>query len=130
MKNVINAMPNVGDILIRKMNAPSFGLDIHEELCVVDYVNRKHKYYTVKFLDSGVRESFKLPDLDALEDFKQAYKKLYGKNPVGILVFELGIVFKTIDDCGKYLKVPTCFVVKALNSEITNINGYHIYKIS
>ena len=130
MKNVVNKMPNIGDILVRKMNAHSFGFDIHEELCIVDYVNHKHNYYTVKFLDSGLHESFKLPDLDALEGFKQAYKKLYRKNPVGILVFELGIVFKTIDDCAKYLKVPSHFVIKVLNGEITNINGYHIYKIN
>lgn len=30
----IDTMPNVGDILVRKMSAPSFGLDIHKSLAL------------------------------------------------------------------------------------------------
>ena len=123
----IDTMPNVGDILVRKMNVPSFGLDIHEEPCIVTFVNPKNKYYTVKFLDSGIQESFKFPNLDVLEDFRLAYKKLYGKNPVGICVFELGMVFRTIEECASYLSVPSALIIKLLNGDITNINGYHIY---
>ena len=60
----IDAMPNVGDILVRKMYTPSFGLDIHEEPCIVTFVNHKNKYYTVKFLDSITLKSadILLPD--------------------------------------------------------------------
>lgn len=122
-------MPNVGDILMRKMHAPSFDIsEVGVEQCVVTFVNPKKHYYTVKFLDSGIQESFKVPYLDEVEDFKQVYRKLFGRNPVGVCVFEQGIVFATAEECAKHLCVSPMQINKCLAGETSHINGYHIYK--
>lgn len=123
------AMPNVGDILIRKMHVPSFGLsEVSAEQCVVTFVNHKKHYYTVRFLDSGVLESFKVPYLDQVDDFRQAYKKLFGKYPTGICVFEQGVIFATVEECAKHLHVAPMQIRKCLDGTNAHINGYHIYE--
>lgn len=123
------AMPNVGDIMMRKMHVPSFGLsEVGAEQCVVIFVNHGKYYYTVRFLDSGILESFKVPHLDQVSDFRQAYKKLFGKYPIGICVFEQGIVFASVEECAEYLNVSPMQIKKCLNGFNTHINGYHIYE--
>ena len=64
---VRDMMPKVGDELMRK---PSFyygffgrhDLSI-ERPCVVVYVHPKHLWYSVQFKQSGIIESYKLPEV-------------------------------------------------------------------
>lgn len=60
-------MPKVGDELMRK---PSYYYGFYsrydmnvERPCEVVYVHPKHLWYAVRFKNSGIIESYKLPDI-------------------------------------------------------------------
>lgn len=121
-------VPNVGERLMRTMTVPSFGIaSVGEELCVVIHADPKKKLYTVKFVDSGIRETYKVPDVDEVEAFRQDYKRFFGKEPRGIYVFESGMLYDSIEHCAKDLDVLQCTIIKHFNGDIAHANGYHIY---
>lgn len=64
---VRDTMPCVGDELMRK---PTFYYRFYsqrdaivERPCVVTYVHPEHLWYSVRFTQSGIVESYKLPEL-------------------------------------------------------------------
>lgn len=121
-------MPNVGDHLMRTMTVPSFGVTpAGEEHCVVIHVNPRKKCYTVQFIETGIRETYKVPDVDEIQAFKQDYKHFFGREPRGIYVFESGMLYDTIEDCAKDLDVMQCVIIKHFRGDVAHVNGYHIY---
>lgn len=121
-------MPNLGDHLTRTMTVPSFGVaSAGEEDCVVIHTNPMKKCYTVQFVNSGIRETYKIPDVDEIQAFKQDYKRFFGREPRGIYVFESGMLYDTIEDCARDLGVLQCTIVKHFHGDFSHVNGYHIY---
>lgn len=61
-KEAVRALlPRVGDELMRvpHMHITSLGLERPQpRLCVVDYVNTEHMWYRVRFVDTGLVESY------------------------------------------------------------------------
>lgn len=62
------SLPKVGDELMRR---PSYYYGFYsrydlnvERPCVVTYVHPEHLWYSVRFVQSGIVESYKLPDLN------------------------------------------------------------------
>lgn len=61
-------LPQVGDILIRTRTSynANGGYTHRRSSCVVDYVNRKHLWYRVKFPD-GRTQRYKVPEAESYE---------------------------------------------------------------
>lgn len=122
------SVPNVGDHLMRTMTVPSFGVaTAGDEPCVVIHADYKKKLYTVQFIETGLRETYKVPDVDEIAAFKRDYKRFFGKEPRGIYVFESGMLYDTIEDCAKDLGVLQCTIIKHFHGDIAHVDGYHIY---
>lgn len=71
----IFVMPKVGDRVMRTMSsslAQSRRND-QPEPCIVTYVNKAKNYYQVTFVNSGIKECYKVPEVDELENFKKDY---------------------------------------------------------
>lgn len=59
--------PRVGTLLERIMTVQQRDMPKSEpELCKVVYVNYPHRYYTVRFFETGIQESYKFDELLAL----------------------------------------------------------------
>lgn len=128
MNHNSSRVPNVGERLMRTMTVPSFGVaSVGEEPCVVIHADPKKKLYTVQFIDSRIRETYKVQGIDEIEAFKQDYKHFFGKEPRGFYVFESGVLYDSIGDCAKDLGVMQCTIIKHLRGDISHVNGYHIY---
>lgn len=60
-------MPKVGDELMRKPTCYHGFLGRHDmntvRPCVVTYVHPEHLWYSVRFKESGIIESYKMPDV-------------------------------------------------------------------
>lgn len=58
-RNNTRLLPEVGEQLMRTMTAPNFDItDSKPEPCTVVYVNEPHHYYTVRFKETGIQESY------------------------------------------------------------------------
>lgn len=95
--------------------------------CTVIYVNQKKGYYQVIFDDCGVKECYKFINFNDLEEFKKNYQKAFGKKPVGVYVYESGILYSSIVDCAKDIGVLPATISKHIHGETSNVKGYHIY---
>lgn len=66
-KDEIRALlPKVGDELIKTPHAHNSSVGLvrpQPQLCVVDYVNREHMWYRVRFIETGIVESFGVLDV-------------------------------------------------------------------
>lgn len=123
-------MPKVGDRIMRTMTTTCFrSNDDKPEPCVVIYVSKPKHYYTVQFVDSGIKESYKVPHIDELADFKKAYERALGKKAVGVYVFESGMLYPSIAECAKDLGVRTCTISNHLHGRTRHVKGYHIYML-
>lgn len=123
-------MPKVGDRIMRTMTTTCFRPnDDKPEPCVVIYVSKPKHYYTVQFVDSGIKESYKVPHIDELKDFQETYARALGKKAVGVYVFESGILYPSISDCAKDLGVRTCTISNHLHGRTRHVKGYHIYML-
>lgn len=59
-------LPNVGDELMRKptMCNTTLGLERPKpQPCIVEYVNREHLWYKVRFVETGLTECYKYPEI-------------------------------------------------------------------
>ena len=60
-------IPRVGTLLERIMTVQQRDMPKAEpELCKVVYVNYPHRYYTARFFETGIQESYKFAELLAL----------------------------------------------------------------
>lgn len=130
MNDDIFVMPKVGDRIMRVMSfswANTHKEDNKPLPCIVTYVNKKRHYYQVTFSDSGIKECYKIPDVDRLEQFKKDYEKTFGKKAKGVYVYESGAIYPSISECAKAIGVLPCTVSKHIHGGSSHVKGYHIY---
>lgn len=127
MINDIYTMPKVGDRMMRKMSMHNEWKDDQPLRCVVTYVDKKKHWYQVTFIDSGVKECYKVPEINELENFKKDYQRAFGKKAKGVYVYESGAVYSSISECARAIGVLPCTVSKHIHGGSTNVKGYHIY---
>ena len=121
-------LPKVGDRLMRTMTSISLGAsEAKPSPCIVTYVNAKKKYYTVEFVDSGVRECYKPPIINEIDMFKDEFYQKFGKKPKGVYVYESGAIYPSISECARAIGVRPCTVSSHIHGRISNVKGYHIY---
>lgn len=127
------SLPKVGDRLMRTMTGANFGEKYNApEPCVVVYVSKPKHYYTVQFVGSGIKESFKTPLLDdnkMLKQFQDDFKRRFGKKPVGVYVYESGALYPSISECARAIGVLPCTVSKHIHGQTSRVKGYHIYML-
>lgn len=126
---ISSSLPKVGDRLMRIMSCGQLNNNIKAkpEPCIVVYVHKNHEYYTLRFVESGLLESYKLLGVDEITEFKENYERIFGYAPKGFYVRESGILYKTIAECEKAIGANHGLLVKHLNGGTTHINGYHVY---
>lgn len=124
-------LPRIGDRLMRTMTASGYSRSDCNilEPCVVVYVSEPKNYYTVQFVETGIRESYKLPDSDELKNFKKDFERAFDYAPVGVYVYESGVIYQTIADCARALCVKPCTVSNHLRGKTHHVKGYHIYRL-
>lgn len=121
-------MPKIGDRLMRIMTSTSMGSrDDKPEPCVVVYVNKPKYYYMVQFVDSGIRECYKVPHIDELQRFKDDYRKFFNKKAKGVYVYESGALYPSITECAKAIGVLPAAISKHIHGLTSNVKGYHVY---
>lgn len=127
------SLPKVGDRLMRVMTGANFGdRYIKPEPCVVIYVSKPKHYYTVQFVGSGIKESYKVPLLDdakIIKQFQEDFKRAFGKQAKGVYVYESGALYPSISECARAIGVLPCTVSKHIHGQTTNVKGYHIYML-
>lgn len=131
MNTIISSnLPKVGDRLMKNMSGAQLknNTKIEPEPCIVVYVHKNHGYYTVRFLDSGLLESYKLFGIDEIAEFKENYARAFGRKPKGIYVRESGVLYKTIPECAKAIGVSHSALAKHLNGDTSHVKGYHVYQ--
>ena len=126
-QNSIVKMPKLGDRIMRIMTTPNVWKDVTAEPCEVTYIDIDKNWYQVTFVESGVKECYKVPDIDKVKDFAKDYKKAFGKYPVGVYVYESGAIYSSVTECAKAIGVLPCTVSKHIHGETSNVKGYHIY---
>lgn len=120
-------MPRVGDRIMRVMAMHQSWKDDTPLPCIVTYVNKQKNYYQVSFTESGVKECYKVPDLDDIGSFAKDYERSTKKKPKGIYVYESGMLYSSVTECAKAIGVLPCTVSKHLHGGSSNVKGYHIY---
>lgn len=124
-------MPRVGDRLMKVMSSTGFLNSTDDgEPCVVVYVNAPKYYYTVQFVDSGIKESYKVPHVDELGAFKKDYKRAFGKSPRGVYIFESDALYDSVSECAKALGVTPSAISAHLHGRTRHVKGYHIYALN
>lgn len=123
-------MPKVGDRLMRVMTSTNLlSSEDDAEPCVVVYASEPKRYYTVQFVNSGIKESYKVPNVDEVGAFKKEYKRAFGKSPRGVYVFESGALYDSVSECAKALSVTPSAVSSHLHGRTKHVKGYHIYAL-
>lgn len=120
-------LPKVGDILTRCMNLDACdGQYIYVPLkCKVTYVNEKHRWYKVKFLDFDIEECFGLPVFDHSVIDRNVIKQ----SGIPIICWETGDIYSTITECAKDLGIDYTNISLQLSGVYEQINGYHFSTI-
>lgn len=130
-KNDNLKMPKVGDRLMRVMTGSGYNaLSNRAEPCVVVYVNKPHHYYTVRFDNSGILETYSVPlvtDIQVVKQFQIDFERRFGKKPVGIYVYESGALYDNVNECAKALGVIPANITSYLSGKVNTVNGYHLY---
>lgn len=114
-------LPNVGDKLTKVMSRGSFAQAefMIPEACEVTYVNTAHNWYEVRFINSGLRECYSLPDFN-----HDILTNLPGwANPV--LCVETGHVYRSVSDCAKDMGLFAGSISHCVTGEWDSYNGYH-----
>ena len=131
MKNNEMKMPKVGERLMRVMTGARVdSMYSKEEPCIVIFVNKPKKYYTVEFVNTGIKESYKIPFVDEIKAFQEDYKKMFKKNAVGVYVYESGCLYPSIKECAKAIGVKPYVVSDHIHGKTSNVKGYHIYMLT
>lgn len=121
----IQTMPKVNDRLMRIMTTAADEIDEVLRPCTVIFVNEPHQFYTVRFDDSGVIESYKFPDIIDEDDNKD--KPISKKSPCRrVCIIELDAFYPSVKACAKALGVAACTVSAHLTGRTRMVKGYHI----
>lgn len=126
------ALPKVGDRLMRVMTAESRWNEDKPEPCVVVYVSKPKHYYTVQFVGTGIKESYKTPLLDdkkIIRQFQDDFKRAFGKKPRGVYVMESGALYSSVTECARAIGVMPCTVSKHIHGQSSHVKGYHIFML-
>ena len=127
MRTYISKLPRVGDRIMRPMSCNQIWKDDEIKPCIITYVNKDKNWYQVTFVNNGIKECYKVPDYDPIEQFKKDYERAFGKKAKGVYVYESGKIYNSIADCAKDIGVLPCVVSKHIHGGSTNVKGYHIY---
>lgn len=123
-------LPKVGDRLMKAVSySSSFKDNDNLEPCIVVYVNRKKNYYLVEFVETKIRECYKVPEINEIEDFKNDYLKAFGRKALGVYVYESGILYPSISACAKDIGVNKGTLSRHIHGELSHVKGYHIYML-
>lgn len=125
----ICVMPKVGDRVMHIMSSSwaQSRQDDQPEPCIVTYVNKDKNYYQVTFVNSGIKECYKVPEVNELKNFKKDYQRTFGKNAKGVYVYESGAIYPSISECAKAIGVLPCTISKHIHGGSSHVKGYHIY---
>lgn len=116
--NLSMVLPRVGQRLNMLMaNSPHQKYKV--EPCVVIYVNSKHSYYEVTFLNTGLKESYKLPIFD--------HNILNGvcNSGVPVICVENGVAYSTVSECAKDIGVSAAVISAQINGTYEYTSNYH-----
>ena len=123
-------LPKVGDIFIKSISfTHAFQGDDKLEPCVVVYVNEKKNYYLVEFIETKLKECYKVPEVDEIADFKRDYRRAFGREARGVYVYESGILYPSISECARDLGVNKGTISRHIHGELSHVKGYHIYML-
>lgn len=129
--NMSIKLPKIGDLLLQVMTSTLMGRkDDCPEPCVVVYVNKPKHHFTVQFVDTGIRENYKLPQIntyDIVKEFQINFKKAFGRPAKGIYVYESGALYPTVSDCAEAIGVQPYVIYNHLNGHSSHVKGYHIF---
>lgn len=126
----IEKLPKVGDRLMKKVSFPKTFEDRDKlDPCTVVYVNKKHNYYLVEFVESKIRECYKIPEIDEITVFKEDYFAAFGRKPQGVYVWESGILYPSISACARDIGVNKGTISRHIHGELSHVKGYHIYML-
>lgn len=114
-------LPEVGDRLVRVMTATTWDLgDVYKpEPCEVVYVNKTHRWFEVRFLESGVRECYNLPTFD------HSIIRNTVKGSIPVMCVETGVVYSTMQQCARDLGLHHSGISRQLSGEWGHYEGYH-----
>lgn len=123
-------LPKVGDRLMKSISfTRAFQGDDKLEPCVVVYVNKKKNYYLVEFVETKLKECYKVPEVDEIADFKRDYRRAFGREAQGVYVYESGILYTSISECARDLGVNKGVISRHIHGELSHVKGYHIYML-
>lgn len=123
-------LPKVGDRLMKSISfTHTFQDNDKLEPCVVVYVNKKKNYYLVEFIETKLKECYKVPEVDEIADFKRDYRKAFGRESRGVYVYESGILYPSISECARDLGVNKGTISRHIHGELSHVKGYHIYML-
>lgn len=120
-------LPRVGDKLMRVVTEYACEYDSVRipKACVVTYVNKKHGWYRVKFIESGITECYGLPVCDhSIINFD-----MRGCCGLPVICVETGMAYSTVTECAEDLGVHRTMIQKQLVGECSHVSGYHFVKI-
>lgn len=120
-------LPKVGDRLMRVMTefACEYDTALVPRPCVVVYVNEKHGWYQVEFLDTHLKECYGLPVCDhSIIDFDMSL--CYGD---AVICVETSKAYPSISACARVIGVPRSSIYLQLMGSIENAYGYHFIEI-
>ena len=119
MRTYINKLPRVGDRIMRPMAHNQIWKDDGIEPCIVTYVNKDKNWYQVTFVNSGIKECYKVPSFD--------HYFLKGK-PVGrvpIICLETGNIYGSITECAGEMKLNKNEIWRQIDGRRAYCSGYH-----
>ena len=96
---------------------------------MVVYVNEKKNYYLVEFIETKLKECYKVPEVDEIADFKRDYRRAFGREARGVYVYESGILYPSISECARDLGVNKGTISRHIHGELSHVKGYHIYML-
>ena len=90
---------------------------------MVVYVNKKKNYYLVEFIETKLKECYKVPEVDEIADFKRDYRKAFGREARGVFLYP------SISECARDLGVNKGTISRHIHGELSHVKGYHIYML-
>lgn len=124
-------LPKIGDRLLQVMTSTLLGSkDGCPEPCEVVYINKPKRHFTVRFVDTGIKENYKVPQIDTydiVKEFQVDFKKAFGREAKGIYIYESGALYPTVSDCAEAIGVQPHVINNHLNGQSSHVKGYHIF---
>ena len=123
-------LPRVGDRLMKPITF-TYTYNEGDKLypCTVIYVNKDHNFFTVEFVGSKLKESYKVPEVDEIGDFKRDYAKAFGKQAKSVYVYESGMLYPSISECARDIGVNKGAISRHIHGHTKHVKGYHIYML-